>query len=98
MGRASQDRLCLSSGETDGGYLFYGDPCCGKTSFALALAGHFELLVYLVPLMEVEIDDSKLSNVFRRIIVASVLVLEGVDCAGIGRTRNDETSFWQPEI
>ena len=44
-------------------------------------------MIYIVPLIEAEIDDYKLSNLLRRIVVPSVLILENVDCVEIRRNR-----------
>src|SRR4051812_31977715 len=59
-------------------YLFHGPTGTGKTCLALAVAGHFDLDVYIVCL---PVNDSDLKNLFARVPPRSIIVLEGVEDA-----------------
>jgi mitochondrial chaperone BCS1 len=61
------------------GYLFHGSPGCGKSSLALALAGHFKLDVYMVSLLDIEISDSALLQLFQAVRSGVLILLEDVD-------------------
>ena len=67
------------------GYLFYGPPGTGKTSFAVAMAGHFNLPVYVFSFSNSELNDSQLADLFASIPNRCVLLLEDVDSAGLSR-------------
>ena len=74
------------------GYLFHGAPGTGKTSLALSLAGHFKLTVYIVSLLDNDITDSALITLLQTIRTGSLLLLEDVDSAGLGRETDTTTT------
>lgn len=67
------------------GLLFHGKPGCGKTSLALALAGHFKLDIYTMSLLAEGMNDIILQQRFQKLGKGCVVLLEDVDCAGLGR-------------
>ena len=67
------------------GYLLHGRPGCGKTSFAMAVAGEFKLNVYTISLLEKGITDSVLLRLFQTLSDGDLILLEDIDCAGLGR-------------
>ena len=62
------------------GYLLYGQPGTGKSSFVLALASFLNANIYSVSLSEASMSDSMLRMLFSRIPAGSVILLEDVDC------------------
>ncbi len=78
------------------GYLLYGKPGCGKTSLAMAIAGHFKLDVHTLSLLDNGMTDTTLLNLFRELGPNALVLLEDVDCAGLGRELrkrdNDSTA------
>ena len=71
------------------GFLLYGRPGCGKTSFAMAVAGHFDLPIYTVSLLDPGINDKTLLLLLQRIRKKSLVLLEDIDSAGLGREYID---------
>lgn len=72
------------------GYMFHGKPGTGKTTLAMALAGQFKLSVYMLSLLDKDVTDSSLLQLFQSITRGTLILLEDVDCAGIekrGKTR-----------
>ncbi|KAK3711721.1 hypothetical protein LTR37_009498 [Vermiconidia calcicola] len=67
------------------GFLLYGMPGCGKTSFTNALAGHFNLNVYMLSLSSTAIDDTILEGLFEALPARCIVLLEDIDSAGIKR-------------
>ncbi len=67
------------------GLLFYGNPGCGKTSFTNALAGHFDLNVYMVSLSTTSFNDSILELLFEQLPSKCIVLLEDIDSAGLRR-------------
>jgi mitochondrial chaperone BCS1 len=74
------------------GYLFHGAPGTGKTSWAVALAGHFKLDVYIVSLLDLEVSDSALLQLFQAVRSGVLVLLEDVDSAGLGREVEETTA------
>lgn len=71
------------------GYLFHGPPGTGKTSIAKALAFHFNLNVYYIPLPTIE-NDNKLIRLLASVPPRSVLLLEDIDIVHGARERDDK--------
>ncbi|KAF6818020.1 mitochondrial chaperone bcs1 [Colletotrichum sojae] len=69
------------------GFLFTGPPGTGKTSFSLALAGHFKLRIYTVSLASADASEESLAFLFRTLPEACIVLLEDIDAAGLTSTR-----------
>lgn len=71
------------------GYMFHGPPGTGKTSLAKAIATHFDLDVYYIPLSDLE-ADTNLLNLVSDIREGSVLLLEDIDVVKAATSRDDQ--------
>lgn len=71
------------------GYLFHGAPGTGKTTLARALANHFDLPVYYLPLGDMD-KDADLTQYVAAIQPRSVLLLEDIDNFHSATERSDE--------
>lgn len=65
------------------GYLLFGPPGTGKSSFSLSIAGRYDLDIYALNLSGV--CDSKLVKLFAELPAHCVILLEDVDAAGMAR-------------
>ena len=75
---AQEDHYARIGAPWHRGYLFHGPPGSGKTSVAKALANHFQLDTYYVPLADLTADASLL-NLVSNVNPRSVLLLEDID-------------------
>ena len=71
------------------GYLFYGPPGSGKTSLAKAIANHFQMDMYYMPLADID-GDNKLLQLVSQCRPRSMLLLEDVDVFHAATERNDD--------
>lgn len=71
------------------GYLFSGPPGTGKSSTAIALAGHFRLPVYVLNLGSI-LTDTSLISAISEIPNRAILLIEDIDSAGVGSIRDRE--------
>jgi len=69
------------------GYLLYGPPGTGKSSLSLALAGHFNLRIYIVSLSSIHSNEENLTTLFSELPRRCVVLLEDIDTAGLTNTR-----------
>jgi chaperone BCS1 len=60
------------------GYLFHGEPGCGKTSLILAITNAAKMDIYCMDLSMFR-DDQELRNMFRKIPSKSAIVFEDID-------------------
>ena len=70
------------------GYLLYGPPGCGKTSFITALAGELEYSICVLNLSDRSMSDDRLQH---RLAVApenSIILLEDADAAFVSREES----------
>lgn len=73
------------------GFLLYGPPGCGKTSFITALASEHNLTIYQCSLRDKGMNDTVLVDLFKQVGDRCLVLLEDIDSAGIGREFEDET-------
>jgi len=86
---ASEEEYNRTSQPWHRGYLFHGAPGTGKTSVARALANHFGLPTYYLPLGDME-KDTDLMTFVGQIEPRSVLLIEDVDVFHAATEREDK--------
>ncbi|XP_065357050.1 mitochondrial chaperone BCS1 [Calliphora vicina] len=67
------------------GYLLYGPPGCGKSSFITALAGKLEYGICLLNLSERGLTDDRLNHLLNVAPEQSIILLEDIDAAFASR-------------
>uniref|UniRef100_A0A9L0JES2 Mitochondrial chaperone BCS1 n=1 Tax=Equus asinus TaxID=9793 RepID=A0A9L0JES2_EQUAS len=67
------------------GYLLYGPPGCGKSSFITALAGELEHSICLLSLTDSSLSDDRLNHLLSVAPQQSLVLLEDVDAAFLSR-------------
>lgn len=72
------------------GYMFAGQPGTGKTSLAMALAGHFKREIFVLNLGSLA-DDEKLIEAMGEVSQDAVLLLEDIDAIHAAAVRTDES-------
>lgn len=73
------------------GYLLYGPPGTGKSSLSLALAGFFNMRIYILSLSSPMATEENVSSLFSSLPRRCVVLLEDIDSAGLTHTRDDGT-------
>lgn len=72
------------------GYLLFGPPGCGKTSFVKAISGEIGYDIYEVRLSDPHMSDNTLNNLISHFGKKSILLLEDVDAAFVARLLDEE--------
>ncbi|XP_076662357.1 mitochondrial chaperone BCS1 [Halictus rubicundus] len=70
------------------GYLLYGPPGCGKSSFITALAGELERGICVLNLSERGLTDDRLNHLLAMAPQQSIILLEDVDAAFASREES----------
>ncbi|ORX93261.1 hypothetical protein K493DRAFT_223675 [Basidiobolus meristosporus CBS 931.73] len=75
------------------GYLLYGPPGSGKSSFIQALAGELEYNICILNLSERGLTDDRLNHLLSIVPERSLLLLEDIDAAFSQRKQSDQQGF-----
>ena len=75
------------------GYLLFGPPGTGKTSFIQAMAGDMNYNVAMINLSEIGITDDLLAQLLTQLPERSIVVLEDVDAAFVNRRQRDGDGY-----
>ncbi|KAL1876426.1 hypothetical protein VTK73DRAFT_9292 [Phialemonium thermophilum] len=80
------------------GYLLYGPPGSGKTSFIQALAGELDYSVAMINLSEVGVTDDHLAYLLTKLPRRSILLLEDADAAFANRRPRGDDGYSGPTV
>lgn len=72
------------------GYLLYGPPGCGKSSYITALAGELEFAICVLNLSERGLSDDRLNHLLSVAPVQSIILLEDIDAAFVSREETPQ--------
>ncbi|KAJ3137221.1 hypothetical protein HK101_003897, partial [Irineochytrium annulatum] len=75
------------------GYLLYGPPGSGKTSFIQAIAGELEYNICVMNLSERGMTDDRLAHLLANAPPRSIILLEDIDAAFVARDANEKQGF-----
>lgn len=75
------------------GYLLYGPPGSGKTSFIQAIAGELDYNICILNLSENNLTDDRLNHLMNHIPDRSILLLEDVDAAFNKREQTSDKGY-----
>ncbi|KAI8374100.1 BCS1 N terminal-domain-containing protein [Choanephora cucurbitarum] len=75
------------------GYLLYGPPGSGKSSFIQALAGELEYNICILNLSERGLTDDRLNHLLSNVPERSIMLLEDIDAAFTKRTQSDNQGY-----
>ena len=75
------------------GYLLYGPPGSGKSSFIQALAGELDFGVAMINLSERGITDDRLAHLITKLPTRTILLLEDADAAFMNRKKVDADGY-----
>lgn len=77
------------------GYLLYGPPGCGKSSYITALAGELEFGICVLNLSERGLSDDRLNHLLSVAPQQSIILLEDIDAAFVSRedTAQQKAAF-----
>ncbi len=70
------------------GYLLYGPPGCGKSSYVMAMAGELEYSICLLNLSERGLSDDRLNHLLSTAPQQSIVLLEDIDAAFVSREES----------
>jgi chaperone BCS1 len=73
------------------GYLFYGPPGCGKTSFVKAIAGEIDYSICVLSLSAKGLTDENLMKLMEYAPENSIILLEDIDAAFKSRENKNAT-------
>ncbi|CAL1547569.1 unnamed protein product [Lymnaea stagnalis] len=75
------------------GYLLYGPPGCGKSSYIMALAGALDYSICVMNLSDKGMSDDRLTHLLTNAPEQSIILLEDIDAAFVSREAAKETSI-----
>jgi len=75
------------------GYLLYGPPGCGKSSFAQVVASHFDLDICCLNLASGGMNDDSIAEALRAAPTRSIILLEDVDAIFVQREAGNDGTF-----
>ncbi|RYP71222.1 hypothetical protein DL771_004914 [Monosporascus sp. 5C6A] len=80
------------------GYLLFGPPGSGKSSFIQALAGELDYGVAMVNLSEIGVTDDKLAFLLTKLPERTIVLLEDVDSAFLNRRKREADGYGGPTV